>query len=382
MRRQSTARSRSRVKSDAIIRESSDDDDNMANHDLLGKTVKEQYRHGVADHGVVRGRTPVTDLGPARKRPRLDVPEPSLYSNEMALTSELVYARLRVHIRELRSEHHRLTRTSLFQSRQSYARRFVDQDRDKRNGADAKVFKQHLESPFKASTSVPPVQVSGKSRVACEAVEGGKKIKGPVLTVDATCITWTDAVDEVPHYTHYSSLRSNIVAYNQKQLHNYPYFGEKATDDIYEEMQADFDCDVDDRSGKLTQNAHAWHIRGFVLAFLQDIGSCDSHVLYYLLAPINDRELGHIYRTRARSCIEDFDRNSSRWQKVFARLPHKPNEQQLVIASQACDAYLELTGESLWQVVRKSSLADLNTPESIAPLPQLLHKIACRVCHM
>lgn len=207
----------------------------------------------------------------------------------------------------------------------------------------------------------------------------GLLVKGQKMAYfEAPQTTWQDKSEEVPLYTHYISLKHNMLAFNQKQLHVYPYFGEGITDETLEEVERFYDADVVNRDHKLLRSERSKAYIPYVESFLAELGCTMADVLYYLLKP--DSEVGR-ETCRALSCQEDFDRNTSRWQRVLVRL-NEPSSEVLKKASLACTAFIHLAKFSLWHIVRKSDYARLPTTHGTELRAiEKLNKIACRVCH-
>jgi len=204
----------------------------------------------------------------------------------------------------------------------------------------------------------------------------GKKLKVAVKHVQALTTTWIDDEEEVPAYSHCINLRNNVLGYNQKQLLYQPYFGEKAQDEVYDQLTG-FDSDSSARRTTLLHGEQSRMIREYVLPFLERIGCPESAILYYLLRP---DLTGAEAAAREPSCKEVFDRNALRWQRVFSKLPHPTNE-ELSKAALSCASFLRLTDYSLWHVVRKSPLCALDEEVGQKKLVDSIQSLACRVCH-
>ncbi|KAF4549663.1 Hypothetical protein D9617_20g027190 [Elsinoe fawcettii] len=220
--------------------------------------------------------------------------------------------------------------------------------------------------------------------VTVETVDpGAKRIRAPARMVGCRPTRWQDKNKSVPTYTHCTQVKKNVAAPNQKVLHSYPYFGENVDEKVYEALHTRYDIDVPQRNRKVLQSQQSRYYMRKLRQWLEQIGSSENDVLFYLLNPRTSGEQGDIYASRNKHCKEDFNREGRRWTRVFEELD-KTNFsiKQVQVAAWACDTFLTKTGMSIWQVVRKAPVTDLeDASDDEEPFLDQIQEFACRVCH-
>ena len=200
-------------------------------------------------------------------------------------------------------------------------------------------------------------------------------------------------IGDMPQYTHFFGLKRSILGENARQMHVWPYFQYEADyvageGKVYTDLRNEFDVDVEQWPRKVHRSQQVQTYGQYAEAFLEDIKSSMSDVLYYFLesdeAIIQSASEG--CKDRNKLCREDFNRSTSRWVKVFSSLP-RPDPDGLRRAALACTAFSNalprFTAHSkdltLWHIARKSQAARLYNP---APQTETdPFGLACRVCY-
>lgn len=235
---------------------------------------------------------------------------------------------------------------------------------------------QAIEVPIKAK-DIKGNQTEDHINMAIERYKGNKLDSKSFAACPVATYTSTDTPILMPNYTHYVGLRRNILGENSKQMHVWPYFQFEETDTeslaemeetAHAELRKQFDADVNDWPRKVYRSQQVQTYTPYVEAFLDEIGSSMSDVLYYVLEP--DEGVASLALEgcpdRRFWYIQDMDNPSPRWIKALSTLP-KPSHDALRKAALAYRAFQEALktstlyheGLTLWDIARKSAIAHL-----------------------
>lgn len=302
--------------------------------------------------------------------------------------------RLRAHLKELREDHEYITKNLLAKARnfrnRSKALLAPVLSTDKEIGlASGMIGVKHQCSPFRSMTDVQE-----KSQRKSEATEStivvqlqtktyappsAARLPKRIVSVPITHFGGVPRSAEVPNYTHYVSLRRNVLVYNQRQLHAWPHFGDDVPVDTYAEVREAFDDGITERMFQLLEVERALKYAPYVEAFLQECDCTMADVLRYLLAS----DIPEILKVQGRAkFIEEDTRKSERWVKVLLQLPPSTTERLLTVAA-ACAVFTAEEDFDLWHIARQSDYANLNMEEAGYRDAAIAYRtLACRVCHM
>jgi histone-lysine N-methyltransferase EZH2 len=196
------------------------------------------------------------------------------------------------------------------------------------------------------------------------------------------CTLNEEVIPDVPSYSHYVSLRHNLLAHNETSLQHWPYFGDDFIMEEAEGLKDQYFIDVVFRERKLLRLGQAEEAAEYAEEMIQKIGCEWSDVLRFLLEPKPDvgRD-AQALTNRDHMCSEDFQRTADRWQRVLLRLPSTTPE-KLERAAIFCDQFQALVHFPLWHVARRTGYMEelLKQIEKRTLLPDTLDELICRVC--
>lgn len=235
----------------------------------------------------------------------------------------------------------------------------------------------HKKSPF---DTMQPIEIKTKTKVGfpgkryahmeLETYHAGSKSKSkgamacPISTYDPHEPEMPSYTQGLPGYTQYVSVTRSVLGENVKQMHAWPYFKFEGThvpeeDNVYDNLRQQYHVDIEQWPRKVQRAQEVRTYAPYVEAFLEDIGSSMSDVLYYFLEPKKDHVKFANCRPRDALCKEDFNRQSPRWVQVFSSLL-KPSRDALKKAALACIAFSDALRDvtlTMWHIARKSQAA-------------------------
>ena len=192
------------------------------------------------------------------------------------------------------------------------------------------------------------------------------------------------ASEDVPNYSHYVSLKHNVLAPNVVHLHCWPFLENDMDHFPTETFEEHYKIDVAERERKINLLLQAQKYEEYVEGALNDLECSWADVLRFLLAQNpdvgTDSDAKTAYEHRPQYCKEDFNRGSSLWITVLESLPPSTPE-RLGRAAVLCETFLKLAKFSIWHVARRSHWADL--PKDIKALDSAQPadgKFTCRTC--
>ncbi|KAK3702929.1 hypothetical protein LTR37_014778 [Vermiconidia calcicola] len=231
-------------------------------------------------------------------------------------------------------------------------------------------------------------QQKGGSSTKSEQVWAVEKIgstghgKG-VVNLSASYTTFKSDTPDVPSYSHYVSIKNNILAPNVTNLHCWPYFGDNFEGNE-QNLQEQYNIDIEARERKLRQLLQAQKHEEYVESALQDLGCSWEDVLRFLLEPKpnvgNELDAQKALAHRTDFCKEDFSRTSARSEAILAALPPSDPE-KLARVAVLCETFQNMAKFSIWHVARRSDAAKPleKSPETRSADPAD-NELTCRIC--
>ncbi|KAK3719496.1 hypothetical protein LTR37_004354 [Vermiconidia calcicola] len=204
-----------------------------------------------------------------------------------------------------------------------------------------------------------------------------------VVNLSASYTTFKSDTPDVPSYSHYVSIKNNILAPNVTNLHCWPYFGDNFEGDE-QNLHEQYNIDIGARERKLRQLLQAQKHEEYVESALQDLGCSWEDVLRFLLElkPVvgNDLDARRALANRTKFCEEDFSRTSARSKAILAALPSSGPE-RLARVAVLCETFQKMADFSIWHVARRSDAAKSpeRSPETRSADPAD-NELTCRIC--
>ncbi|KAK8195984.1 hypothetical protein M8818_007135 [Zalaria obscura] len=300
-----------------------------------------------------------------------------------------VREKLRKHIKELHDDREYIMRNWLAKARAVQSIPLIaDPSNRAQENASGMIGIKHDVSPF---ASIAPIQIQTGGKRDPHLVQifnnpftpSGQQIKQSSGYLGVPLTTYSEHTEEVPGYTHYVSLKQNLLAENQKQLHTWPYFADEVPEDVYETVENVYDTDIEHRWRKLLRAEQAVQYAQYIEPLLEELQCSMSDILHYLLDPLPDLQSlsGSDITARDEYCLEDFDRQSKRWVAVRSILP-AIEPQRLSAAALLCKAFQEQAGFSIWHIARRSHFCELASEDTKDEGGERAYTaLACRICH-
>ncbi|OQO12659.1 hypothetical protein B0A48_02122 [Cryoendolithus antarcticus] len=258
--------------------------------------------------------------------------------------------------------------------------------------------KERLEKPENVANSIfaslpamPLIAVSASSKTPADSVRvnvetciGKASVKSHYLVKPTICDT--SEIMDVPGYTHYVSLRDNLLAPNVLHMNVWPYFGDEyVKEDTFGQL---YHVDTADRERKLRRLLQAQRAEDYANSALEDLGITWSDVLHFLLdrngfstAGLHD-SMKRAVSKAATSRSEDFPSTTGdgdKWVYVLSYATSKSKPDVLGTAALLCDCFQSSFKIPLWHLARRSRVVSEAFEAHVRqPLPVLDR--TCRVC--
>ena len=210
----------------------------------------------------------------------------------------------------------------------------------------------------------------------------GKSL-GKLVHMSAPYTAFSTNVEDVPDYSHYVSIKSNILAHNVTNLHCWPYFGDDYPIEQAQNLEDHYNLDIEPRQRKLLLLIQAQQYEEYVESAVNELDCSWADVLRFLLEPKPsvgaDLDARAALEKRHELCKEDFSRNSKRWQTVLSALPASTSE-KLARVAVLCENFQKMANFSLWHVARRSDFAVLSESPEPRHAQACDNESTCRIC--
>nr|OQO25746.1 hypothetical protein B0A51_08658 [Rachicladosporium sp. CCFEE 5018] len=246
-------------------------------------------------------------------------------------------------------------------------------------------------SIFARLPAMPLIAVSANAKTPADSVRvnvetsiGKASVKSHYLVKPTICDT-SEVVD-VPGYTHYVSLKDNLLAPNVLHMNVWPYFGDEyVKEDTFGQL---YHVDTADRERKLRRLLQAQRAEEYANSALEDLGITWSDVLHFLLDR-NGISIAGLHDSMKRAVSkaatfrsEDFPSTTGdgdKWVYVLSYVSSKSKPEFLGKAALLCDCFQSSFKIPLWHLARRSRVVSEAFEAHVRqPLPILDR--TCRVC--
>ncbi|KAK6432696.1 hypothetical protein LTR95_011133 [Oleoguttula sp. CCFEE 5521] len=246
-------------------------------------------------------------------------------------------------------------------------------------------------SIFARLSAMPLIPVTASSNTPADAVRvnvetsiGKASVKSHYVVKPTICDT--SGVEDVPGYTHYVSLKDDLLAPNVLHMNVWPYFGDEyVKQDTFGQL---YHVDTADRERKLRRLLQAQRAEEYARSALDDLGITWSDVLHFLLdrngigtAGLHD-SMKRAVSKAATFRLEDFPsttKDGDKWVYVLSYVSSQSRPQQLGKAALLCDCFQSSFKLPLWHLARRSDVVrKAFEAHERQPLPP--QDRTCRVC--
>lgn len=302
-------------------------------------------------------------------------------TNMPPLSWEAVESVLRQHIKELQTHQESLTKTCL-----AHARCCIEDIE-----TVPKAFLQ-TQSPF---TDMKEDKPEEGGLIHSQDLWVPSKTKSIRTTSSCATISYASRAVNVPPFTSYIDLRSNMLAENDQRLFFWPYFDDdeegQGRDRLPEELSDKYIMLADNRPTTILQNERVRKLESCVKNFLAEIGCDLNDILRCLLDPSPKIDVGlssnalRAWLSRDKHFDDDFNRTSEKWSMVFLTKLHPFSDRAMEAAALACAVFLKVCGFSLWPIAKKSLKTETthsSQHNSQPPSTSCYATMACRICQV
>ena len=322
----------------------------------------------------------------------------------LEVTTKILDDRLREHLQEVRQNHAQRVRNCMRRQRFRFEREGLLKERSIKQGR-ASIPAQagniiQSSSPFK---NMQPIQTfvdnkGAKSPYFSQEIFTKARIKKGIASKMKIPVTkYRSTAVFVPAYRSYVSLQDSVLAENEKNMLNWPYFHDDFGEDMVTELEEAY---------RMKNVTHKWHalLSEFhefygpsTDALLADIGLAWEDVLFWYLAPESNIEalnnsldasadFQRVLLRRKIGLDDTFDRSAPKWKRLFKNLP-EPTPRKLRLAALVCLAFLKQNDFDLWHIARRSEFIQKEISRRLEGNREGhqefdYSEVMCRVCQM
>lgn len=204
-----------------------------------------------------------------------------------------------------------------------------------------------------------------------------------IKSFTAHCTTLTTNMKaeprDVPSYSHFVSIKKNILAPNVTTMYRWPYFNDDFDGNAMD-LGSHYYLDIDTRERKLLLLLKSQKYEAYAESALQELDCSWSDVLRFLLEPNpavgRDPDALRALQNR-RQYEEDFTRSSERWISVLSKL-NTSTPAKLACAAVLCENFQKMAKFSLWHIARRSEAVKLDADNAMATITS--DELTCRIC--